>query len=235
LAAKSGFETEIQATRSHTTTYATDAEFRKRWLGLTKKSRNLRAQQLRIFGSLISSIADNLAGWRILDLGCGDGRWLRTFLEFDANPEYLVGVDVSEERFELGRVKNPLITFLKTDGVTIPVKDESFHLVTQFTCFSNIPTVTLRQRVADEVCRVLKPGGFLFWWDLPYTTSPVDINDKLHPSDYFYWATHISPVGEVPFPSECLRPMRGMGLLAPLLDHLGYPLTHIAALIGPKP
>jgi SAM-dependent methyltransferase len=40
-------------------------------------------------------------------VGCGAGYWLRAFLEFDARPEDLVGIDVSDARFELARAKNP--------------------------------------------------------------------------------------------------------------------------------
>ncbi|MBM4430673.1 MAG: class I SAM-dependent methyltransferase [Chloroflexi bacterium] len=230
------FETEIEATRAHTASYATDPEFRTQWLGFTRQSRNYRSQLLRAFGELVGSLTATLSGWRILDVGCGDGRWLRTFLEFDAKPEDLVGIDVSDARFEIGRAKNPLITLMRTDGTTIPFEDGYFDLVTQFVCFSNIPTVALRNRVADEIRRVVKPGGFVFWWDLPYTTAPYDRNANLQPSDYLEWPIRELAVGELPRPSECLRSLRGVRrLLGPVLDRLAYPPTHIAALIGPKP
>jgi len=235
-AAIEDFETEIEATRSHTASYATDPEFRTYWLGLTKESRNIRAQQLRVFGELVGSVTNTLSGWRILDVGCGDGRWLRTFLEFDASPEKVIGIDVSDARFANGQAKNPLVTLMKTNGITIPCKNGYFDLVTQFVCFSNIPSVALRKLMAGEICRAVKSGGFIFWWDLPYTTAPADRNVYLQPSDYFEWPIRELAVGELPRLSECLRPLRGIRrLLRPVLDRLGYQPTHVAALIGPKP
>ena len=61
------FNDEIAAIRSRTLGYATDPEFHKRWFGLTRESINLRAQQMRAFGTLLSSVTATLAGWRILD------------------------------------------------------------------------------------------------------------------------------------------------------------------------
>ncbi len=232
------FAAEIESTLDHTTSYALDPKWRIRWLGFTEESRNLKSQQLRAFAELLGSVTISLSGWRILDIGCGDGRWLRTFLEYDAKPEDVIGIDVSDERFNIGRAKNPLITLMKNDGVTIPSQDESFDLVTQFVCFSSIPTVALRSQVAKEILRVMKPGGYIFWWDLPYTVSPIDKKERLQSSEYFSFPIRELWVGKLPLPGECLRPFKTPGIrriLKPVLNCLGYPSTHIAALIGPKP
>jgi SAM-dependent methyltransferase len=221
------FALEIAAIRRHTEDYGTDPDFRKQWLGFTEVSRNYRAQQLRSFGVLMGNIADSLAGWRILDVGCGTGRFLRTLLEYDALPEHLVGVDVSEVRFASGRAKNPLITMLKNDGKTLPFKDGTFDLVTQLVCFSTIPTTALRQTVAREIKRVLKVGGYVFWWDSP--------NANIKPRDFFEWPILTLEVGAMPLPSECIWRDKVRRILGGLLDFLAYPTTHCVALIGPKP
>ena len=222
--------------RAHTAGYATDPAFHRHWLGFSKESRDLRAQQLRCFAELVGSVTQSLADRHVLDVGCGDGRWLRTFLEFDAKAENLKGIDVSDVRFDLARGKNPLIVLRKTDGTTIPFEDERFDLVTQFVCFSSIPTESLRQSVAAEIRRVLKKGGFVFWWDVPVTVSPGERGVRLQPSDLFDWPIRRLDIGPMPLPGECVRPMKGLSrLLRPFIDLLAYPRTHVAALIGPKP
>ena len=226
------FKDEIEAIRARTLAYGTDPEFRASWLGLTAPSMNFRAQQLRAFGALIGSVTNTLAGWRILDVGCGAGYWLRAFLEFDARPEDLVGIDVSDVRFELAHAKNPLITLRQTDGITIPYDDGRFNLVTQFVTFSAMSR-TLRIQVATEISRVVKPGGFVFWWD-NYTLASTDRGNSLRASDYFDWPVHELAVGELPRPSECLRSVEGVERFVAGFDRLGYPATHTAALIGPK-
>ncbi len=232
----SSLDAIIATTRSHTFEYARDPEFRRYWYGFTSESRNLRAQQVRAFGELVGSVTETLKGLRVLDVGCGDGRWLRAFLEYDADPANVVGIDVSGERFGLGRAKNPLVNLVETDGVSIPFEDNSFDLVTQFLAFSCMPDVALRRHATAEIRRVLKPGGVLFWWDLLYTVAPSEPRTALHPAHYFDWPLRARETSEWPLPGECLRSLRGVRrLLAPMLNRLGHRPTHLAALVGPKP
>jgi SAM-dependent methyltransferase len=228
------FKDEITDIRSRTLSYSADPEFHLHWLGLNEHATNLRAQQLRAFGALVGSITKTLAGWRILDVGCGAGFWLRAFVEMDARPEDLVGIDVSNARFELARAKNPLIALRQTDGITIPYDDGYFNLVTQFVAFSTMPSAALRICVAGEIGRVVKPGGFVFWWD-HYTLPATELGGSLRASDYFEWPVRELRVAELPRPSECLKSVEGLGHFVAGLDRLGYPVTHTAALIGPKP
>jgi ubiquinone/menaquinone biosynthesis C-methylase UbiE len=229
------YSREVAAARAHTADYGTNAEFRKYWLGFTQESRNLRAQQLRVLGELLESVGDTLAGWRILDVGCGDGRWLRTLVEFDARPEDVVGIDASNVRFDIGRAKNPLVKLVQTDGVSIPFDAEHFDLITQFLCFSNIPTLSLRTHTAKEMARVLKPGGYIFWWDLRSATAPTDTGARIEPTDYFEWPIARREIGPHPKPSEALRYFPGVRFVRPFIDRLSKPATYTAALIGPKP
>jgi SAM-dependent methyltransferase len=226
---------EVAAARAQTEVRFKSPEFRNYWLGLTQESRDFRAQQFRAFGELVGSVTGTLCGWRILDYGCGDGRWLRFFLEYDAKPEDVVGVDVSDARFALGVPKNPLVRLIKTDGATLPFENQQFDLVTQFVCFSNIPTFGLRKQTASEMERVLKRGGYIFWWDLQRATAPSDRDAPIEPSDYFSWPMSRTNFAQRPRPSEGLRPFPGARLVGRLLDTLSCLPTHVAALIGPKP
>lgn len=228
-------EREIAAIRGHTATYARSASFRTQWLGLSEESRNLRAEQFRVFGELIGSITPTLDGWRVLDVGCGDGRWLRFLLEYDVEPGDAIGVDVSDARFALGRAKNPAVRLIQTDGQAIPFGDGAFDLAMQFVCFSNIPSAAVRRHTASEMMRVVRRGGYIFWWDLPATTAPTDPGAALDPADYFSWPMVRRPAGPMPAPADALRSFPGMRVAAAVVNLLRRPPTHLAALIGPKP
>src|SRR5436190_22979314 len=95
------FDAEIAAIRSHTDSYACDSQFHAEWFGFTRRAVNLRAQQMRAFGTLMGSVTQSLADWRILDVGCGNGFWLRAFLEFDACPKTWLGSMSAIRRFAL--------------------------------------------------------------------------------------------------------------------------------------
>jgi SAM-dependent methyltransferase len=229
------YASQVAAARAQTEVRFTNPEFRNYWLGLTKESRDFRAQQFRAFGELVGSVTGTLCGWRILDFGCGDGRWLRFFLEYDAKPEEIVGVDVSDARFALGISKNPLVRLIKTDGATLPFDNQCFDMITQFVCFSNIPTLALRKHTAREIDRVLKKGGYFFWWDQLTSNVTSEKNLRIDPNEYFGWPVLRKNFAQHPKPSEGLRPFPGAQLLGRLLDGFGYSPTHLAALIGPKP
>ena len=176
-AASDPLDRAVEASRLHTAGYATEATFRQHWLGFTRESRNFRAQQSRAFGQLLGSVTPSLSNWHILDLGCGDGRWCRAFLEYDARPENVIGLDASDGRLPMGLAKNPLVELIKGDGKSIPFPDGRFDLVTQFVVFSNIPTIELRRRVAGRPDpiewpeqRELQP---LLIWDLDCTRAII--------------------------------------------------------------
>lgn len=228
------FDMAIAAAREHTESYANDEAFRLRWLGLTDDSSSYLAQQYRVLGKLLGGVTESLEDWRVLDVGCGNGHWLNALLQYDAKPENLIGVDISSTRFAIGQAKNPLIKLLQYDGHALPFGDCTFDLITQFACFSNIPTRELRQRVADEMVRVLNPGGYIFWWDLLKTTTPADFGIELDPVAYFELPQRRVLIGKMPRPSECIRFRKVNRLLGSLIDVFGHRPDHLAAMLGPK-
>ena len=136
---------------------------------------------------------------------------------------------------DIGRAKNPLVKLVKTDGVSIPFPAERFDLITQLVCFSNIPAVALRKHTAKEMDRVLKKGGYIFWWDLPSATAPSDPGASIEPHDYFDWPMSRRDTGLYPKRGEMLHRLRGVRFVRPFVDRFGSPATCMAALIGPKP
>lgn len=111
------------------------------------------------------------AGWtdlrkkRILEVGCGDGEPLRRFVTYGANPTNLVGVDLLEDRIEIARRLAPNIDFHCANAQALPFEDASFDLVYQITVFTSIFDPRMRQQVAREMLRVLKPDGLILWYD----------------------------------------------------------------------
>ncbi len=61
---------------------------------------------------------------------------------------------------------SPNIDFKLSNGCAIKFNNESFDLVTQHVVFSSIASAGLREELAREMMRVLRPGGFIYWWDM---------------------------------------------------------------------
>jgi SAM-dependent methyltransferase len=96
-----------------------------------------------------------LLGGKILDAGCGDGRFLE-FCAAVAPQSQLVGLDISRVRTK--RVTDKGFIALQSDNERLPFTDESFHLVL---LIEVIEHVQHPETVIAEVTRVLRPEGRL--------------------------------------------------------------------------
>src|SRR5215470_10834741 len=103
---------------------------------------------------------------RILDIGCGKGFWLRQLIQWGAEPQNLVGIDLLSERIEdCKRLCPPGMKLSCGDASRLEFEDCTFDLVLQFTVFTSILDPTMKAHLASEMLRVLKPGGAVLWYD----------------------------------------------------------------------
>jgi malonyl-CoA O-methyltransferase len=103
---------------------------------------------------LIQEYFGALAGKRVLDAGCGKGRFARILRESDRSAE-IWGLDISPEMLKFAPVG-----IRKTAGsmTALPFPAETFDCV--YATESLEHAVEIEKAVA-ELCRVLKPGGRL--------------------------------------------------------------------------
>jgi len=108
----------------------------------------------------------------ILDVGCGNGAWLRRFIEWGARPADLFGVDLLEESIRSAKeLSPPGMTLLCDDASQLKFNEETFDIVAQFAVFTSILNSEVRSRLASEMSRVLKPGGAILWYDF-FVSNP---------------------------------------------------------------
>lgn len=91
---------------------------------------------------------------RVLDLGCGDGRGVDVVRACLPDAQY-DGVDI-EQSPEVSSRSRDDARFHSYDGVNLPFDDKTFDIVYSRQVFEH---VRHPDRLAAEVCRVLKPGG----------------------------------------------------------------------------
>ena len=101
----------------------------------------------------------------ILDVGCGYGANLRRFIDYGALPHNLWGTDLLPDRIARARSLNPGIDFRCGNSEELPYDDGSFDIVTQVTVFTSILDSNMKQNIAREMLRVLKPDGIILWYD----------------------------------------------------------------------
>lgn len=211
-------------------------EYERKYYGLDIEAAEYNAQRLRHFVKHMGTVWKSLEDKWILDVGCGNGYWLRQILELGADPEKVFGIDLTSERFKQGVGKNPRIKLITSDARSLPFADLVFDLVIQNVCFMTIPLEQDRRQVATEMSRVLARGGYIYWWDLGQLGPPYQALGTNQPEHY--WSDlpiARNVVGRMPTVSDCLLPGRRRALLGGLIDRLGYKATHVSALLGPKP
>lgn len=107
-------------------------------------------------------------GARLLDIGCGNGRFLGAPL--DETIDY-TGVDFSEGLIEVARERygaRAKTSFVVGDALTLPFPDHSFDTAVSFAVLHHIPSRAYRVRFLREAARVTKPGGMIIItaWDV---------------------------------------------------------------------
>lgn len=101
-------------------------------------------------------------GARILDVGCGTGRWLRRYLEFGFQP---TGVDATQGMLRLARSRRTVSPLVAGESFRLPFADSAFDSVSDITVAQHIPA-DLQPAALAEMMRVLKPGGALILFEL---------------------------------------------------------------------
>lgn len=101
-------------------------------------------------------------GSRVLDVGCGTGRWVRRLEERGLS---VVGIDQSSEMLSLARKRGTLSLMVSGEAQNLPFRDESFECVSAVTVIQHIPPQE-QVRALSEMVRVLRPGGYLFLIEL---------------------------------------------------------------------
>ena len=94
---------------------------------------------------------------RLLEVGCGAGRYTRSFLHYRPDLE-VHGCDISHIALAEAKAADTTgkIAYKLGDALDLPYEDKSFDIVLLFDVFEHVTDVGI---AADEVARVLKPGG----------------------------------------------------------------------------
>ena len=115
------------------------------------------ASRIVLASELLADAADLRAGWKVLDVACGNGN---ATLAAARSGTRAVGIDYVSELLEGGRGRAMAegldVEFRLGDAEDLPVPDASFDAVLSVFGAMFAPD---HQRAADEIIRVTRPGG----------------------------------------------------------------------------
>jgi SAM-dependent methyltransferase len=108
------------------------------------------------------AIAGVAPGARVLDVGCGTGRWLRRYKDLGL---VATGVDATPGMLTVARERGTAVPVVAGEAGFLPFSDAKFDCVSDITVVQHIPKAQQPQALG-EMLRVLKPGGRLILLEL---------------------------------------------------------------------
>jgi ubiquinone/menaquinone biosynthesis C-methylase UbiE len=120
----------------------------------------------------INSIGDN----RILEIGCGNGGVLLEFQTIGTSQKQLFGIDLLFDRLYEAHNKLHSAGISCANGQYLPFRNKSFDLVIQYTAFSSVLDYKIKEQMAHEMLRVLRPEGAIIWYD--FWLNPTNSQTK---------------------------------------------------------
>ena len=107
-------------------------------------------------------------GEQCLEVGFGNIGWLGELISWGLSESDLHGIELDPVRAAKAREILPAADLRIGDAVELPWEDRTFQLVVVSTLFTSILNNDVRRLIADEIVRVLAPGGTLLWYDFAY-------------------------------------------------------------------
>lgn len=205
-------EREIDAIRATYARYRATGRYRL-W---DTENPGIARQQEDLLAVLTGLVRDSLPGDRgsILDLGCGEGS-LAEMLKPQLPDCTWMGVDVRDDAIAEASARVPDATFAVASADQVPAADSSFDVVLAIVLFSSLPSAAFEDAVAAEIARVLRPGGWLVFYD-------ARIDNPANRSVHGITRPRLNELFR-----DWHAELRTMTLLPPLARRLG-PLTPVA-------
>lgn len=177
---------------------------------------------------------ENLAGLKILDVGCGTGGQLRRFLDYGANPANLYGIDLSESRIEQARALAPALNWSVGSASQLPFETASFDLVLLSVVLTSVLDGEVRKEISMELRRVLKSQGKILWFDFAFSNPRNRAVRGISRKNL----TRLFPYAKLDLKKVCLAPPLAR-LVAPRaywlaegLERLAFLNTHLLGIIS---
>lgn len=168
-----------------------------------------------------------------LEVGCGTGGWLNVLAHWGFPASSLHGIDLNPERVDQARAKFPAADLRVGDACSLPWPSASFRLVVISVVVTSILDPVVRRRLAEEIERVLAPGGALLWYDFAFNNPRNRNVRKVTAAELRELFPHLSGrIARVTLAPPLARAVAGRSWrLAKILSGIPCLQTHLLAVL----
>ena len=127
---------------------------------------NIHERERRLLALLRDYGCEDLKSKKLLEIGCGNGHWLREFIKWGAQPKNVTGIDLLDDRVAEAKQLCPSeVKIERGSAAKLEFCNEDFDLILQSMVFTSVLDPSLKQQIASEMIRVVKPEGLILWYD----------------------------------------------------------------------
>lgn len=171
-----------------------------------------------------------------LDVGSGTLFWPEQLVAMGMDRSRITGVDLLAWRLKEGLAKGYRIDAVAGSADRLPFPTANFDVVTQFTMMTSVLDLPLKREIAAEMIRVLRPGGYIFWYDFRYT-NPANheaLGIGRRQLRLLFPGQEIALESVTLLPPLARRIPASMAWLLKFVHRCHILRTHYLAVIGPK-
>ena len=155
--------------------YGDDPRSPTRWDPENPGNRFIDAERNDVVRDLLAGAGVETFTGRMLDIGCGEGRFLGVLRSWGADD--IVGVDMLADRIARGRADGAPGLLHVGDARALALRSGSVRVAFAFTLLSSIVDRSVMRAIVAEVDRVLEPGGVFLSYDVR-TPNPRNTNTR---------------------------------------------------------
>ena len=122
----------------------------------------------KCFVNSLYKISLNKKESRIIDIGCGSATQLINLVSLGFNQDNLFGIDINKVDIDFAQRNYPLLNLSWQDATNLNFKNNYFDLTYESTMFVQITNSNISQKIANEMIRITKKGGYLILFDWRY-------------------------------------------------------------------
>lgn len=213
--------------------YLKNEKYLNKWSSSNIGNKIIADEFLKEVKKLLNNIHINIKDKEILDIGCASGNKTEDLMNLGFQSEKIFGIDIRKNSIKNAKIKYPNSNYFYMDARNTLFPNEKFDFINVFTLFSSILDKKNQLKVSKEIIRILKPGGFIIFYDIryksPFNKNLIEIKKKRINSLFPEMKKKIKTITLLP-------PIaRNMGSLTrflyPFLSKISFIRTHYLGLI----